>query len=140
MISVYSYNMKAMNKSKISDALSLLGELLEYEKSGPFSIVVCGGASLISTSLILRTTQDVDIVSMMDSKFNLISPEPLPESLIAAADRVKENLNLPDDWLNNGPSKDEGGLFQLGLPDGFKSGFDSISLPNNRNILEMFLQ
>ena len=29
-------------------------------------------------------------------------------------------MGLPEDWLNNGPSRDEGGLFQMGLPEGFQ--------------------
>ena len=119
--------MNEMNKNKINDALGLLGEILEYEKAGTFSIVICGGASLISTSLIPRTTQDVDIIAMMDSKSNLTSPDPLPENLMAIAERVKENLNLPDNWLNNGPSKENGGLFQMGLPEGFKSRLQKVS-------------
>ncbi|MBI9018168.1 MAG: hypothetical protein JEZ07_13005 [Phycisphaerae bacterium] len=28
---------------------------------------------------------------------------------------------MPQNWLNNGPSSGEGGLFRLGLPDGFRS-------------------
>ena len=28
-------------------------------------------------------------------------------------------MGLVDNWLNNGPSRDEGGLFQMGLPVGF---------------------
>ncbi len=31
----------------------------------------------------------------------------------------REALDLPGDWLNNGPSRGEGGLFQMGLPAGF---------------------
>lgn len=29
-------------------------------------------------------------------------------------------MGLPNCWLNNGPSRDEGGLFQMGLPDGLQ--------------------
>ena len=32
---------------------------------------------------------------------------------------MARDLGLPTGWLNNGPSRGEGGLFQLGLPAGF---------------------
>jgi hypothetical protein len=50
----------------------------------------------------------------------LVDPAPLPEELLVAAKEVADTLNLPQDWLNNGPSSGDGGLFRLGLPDGFK--------------------
>jgi hypothetical protein len=42
----------------------------------------------------------------------------LPPPLVKAALEVADDLGLPEDWLNNGPSRDEGGLFRLGLPHG----------------------
>ena len=51
---------------------------------------------------------------------NLVSPMPLPDSLLQAAGEVAATMQLPEDWLNNGPSQDEGGLFQMGLPKGFR--------------------
>jgi hypothetical protein len=49
----------------------------------------------------------------------LASPDPLPEFLLTAAAQVARDLGLFDNWLNNGPSRGEGGLFQMGLPAGF---------------------
>src|ERR1700682_2190302 len=46
------------------------------------------------------------------------SPDPLPDFLIAAAKQVARVLGLFDNWLNNGPSSGEGGLYQMGLPEG----------------------
>ena len=54
----------------------------------------------------------------MDSGRRLVSSAPLPGSLLEAAKEVARDLGLPDNCLNNGPSSDEGGLFQLGLPQG----------------------
>ena len=105
---------------KINEALQLLDGRLKLNQSSRFSIIVCGGAALNALQLVRRTTKDVDIVALMDSSNQLVDPAPLPEELLAAAKEVADTLNLPQDWLNNGPSSGEGGLFRLGLPDGFK--------------------
>jgi len=104
----------------IEEALKLLDGRLILNQSGHFSLVVCGGAALNALHLIQRTTKDVDIVALMDSNNQLVDPAPLPEELLIAAKEVADTLNLPQDWLNNGPSSGDGGLFRLGLPDGFK--------------------
>lgn len=41
--------------------------------------------------------------------------------MLTAARQVADALGLPEGWLNNGPSSGEGGLYQLGLPDGLAS-------------------
>jgi len=105
---------------KINEALQLLDGRLKMNRSHSFSIVVCGGTALNAMHLIQRTTKDVDIVALMDSNNKLIDPAPLPKELLLAAKEVADTLNLPQDWLNNGPSSGDGGLFRLGLPDGFK--------------------
>ncbi len=103
----------------IQKALKLLDGRLKLNKSGRFSIVVCGGMALNALNLVHRTTQDVDIVVLMDTARHLIDPAPLPLGLQVAAREVADTLKLPQDWLNNGPSSGDGGLFRLGLPDGF---------------------
>ncbi len=50
---------------------------------------------------------------------SLVAPVPLPEFLLKAAAVVARDLGLSENWLNNGPSQGEGGLFQMGLPEGF---------------------
>ena len=105
---------------KIEEALKLLDGRLTLNQSGHYSLVICGGAALNAMHLIQRTTKDVDIVALMDSSNQLVDPAPLPEELLVAAKEVADTLNFPQDWLNNGPSSGEGGLFRLGLPDGFK--------------------
>jgi hypothetical protein len=69
--------------------------------------------------LVARVTKDVDIVALADEAGNLVDPAPLPQLLVEAAREVADDLGLPADWLNNGPSQDDGGLFRLGLPQGF---------------------
>jgi hypothetical protein len=66
-----------------------------------------------------RTTRDVDVVALLNATNELASPDPLPEFLLTAAAQVARDLGLFDNWLNNEPSRGEGGLFQMGLPDGF---------------------
>jgi hypothetical protein len=110
----------AYGYEKIDQALRLLDGRLKLNGNNRFSIVVCGGAALNALQLIQRTTKDVDIVALMDSSNQLIDPAPLPEELLTAAKEVADTLNLPQNWLNNGPSSGDGGLFRLGLPDGFK--------------------
>lgn len=85
----------------------------------PPSIWWCGGTALVATGLVLRTTRDVDIVALADEQGGLIDPAPLPAALIKSAEEVAEDLGLPNDWLNNGPSSGDGGLYRLGLPHGF---------------------
>lgn len=107
-----------MDANTIEQALNALNEFLEYAGSDPVQLVVCGGAGLILTGLVSRTTEDVDIVALLNSEGELYAPVPLPEKLYAAVSQVAEVLGINENWLNNGPSSDEGGLFQLGLPEG----------------------
>lgn len=111
---------EALTGRKIADMLGLLDGRLDRNGAPPIGIVVCGGAAMIVTGLLSRTTTDVDIVALIDDAERLVSPVPLPESLLQAAREVAETMQLPEDWLNNGPSRDEGGLFQMGLPEGFR--------------------
>lgn len=108
-----------LDKELIDKALSLLGEILAKEQIGPHRIAVCGGAAMIGHALVSRVTQDVDVVASMDADARLVSPDPLPPDLLAAAAKVAREYDLADNWLNNGPSRDPGGLFQVGLPNGF---------------------
>jgi hypothetical protein len=105
---------------QMKDYFKLLDGRLQLNGSSMFSIVVCGGTALNAMQLVQRTTKDVDIVALIDSSGNLADPAPLPNELLQAAKEVADTLNLQKDWLNNGPSSDDGGLFRLGLPEGFK--------------------
>ena len=100
-------------------ALRLLNGRLAIADAPKFNLVVCGGTALVAVELIIRATRDVDVVALADEHGELIDPAPWPEALQMAAKEVAEDLGLPPDWLNNGPSSGEGGLFRLGLPEGF---------------------
>ena len=104
---------------QFEEAFRLLNGRLALAGAPPYRLVVCGGAALLATGLATRVTRDVDIVALANSDGALIDPAPLPQPLVAAASEVQDDLGLPDDWLNNGPSSGDGGLFRLGLPRGF---------------------
>ena len=106
---------KTIDATKLHEALNLLHDQLILLNAPAIELVVCGGSALIATGLILRTTQDVDILALME-KNQLESSIPLPPYLIEAADKVGKILGLPENWLNNGPAMQ----FQMGLPDGFQ--------------------
>lgn len=113
-----------MDQNISSDTLDelfhrLCAGLAERDAS-PVGLVVCGGAALIATGLHHRTTVDVDVVALIGPGGTLVSPAPLPAHLIGSATEVAQTCHLPPDWLNNGPSSDAGGLFQMGLPAGFQ--------------------
>jgi hypothetical protein len=110
-----------MASLQFDEALRLLDGRLTLLGDSRFNLVVCGGTALIATRLVERTTRDVDIVALADDEGRLFDPEPLPGALARAAAEVAEDLALPRDWLDNGPSSGDGGLFRLGLPDGFAS-------------------
>ena len=106
-----------LNGHQLDKTLVLLGQLLEREGSDPIHIVVCGGASLIITGMVQRTTKDVDVVAIISDreKKRLQYADPLPATLLKAANQVAADFGLDESWLNNDP-KD---LLKFGLPDGF---------------------
>ncbi len=108
-----------ITQNNIDQAFKLLAGRLDLAQTEPVRLVVCGGSALIAMGLRQRTTRDVDVVALLNATNELTSPDPLPEFLLTAAAQVARDLGLFDNWLNNGPSRGEGGLFQMGLPAGF---------------------
>lgn len=108
--------------SLVERALGVLAERLLVNDSPKTRLVICGGSALIVAQLVSRVTADVDVVALVDSQGSLISPSPFPEYLLVAAKEVAAVIgNLDENWLNNGPSLDSGGLYQMGLPEGLLS-------------------
>lgn len=107
---------KPINTEKLSQALRMLNDQLVLADEHPVKMVVCGGSALIATGLVSRTTSDIDILAFMGDS-SLIECEPLPEYLLAAAERVSQILNLPADWINSGPAMQ----FRMGLPEGLQA-------------------
>lgn len=107
-----------LDAGNLDRTLRALSMRLEENNAAPVELVLCGGAALILSGMAERVTRDVDIVALRDGS-RLATPDPLPPELQKAADEVAEDLGLSPQWLNNGPSSGDGGLFQMGLPEGF---------------------
>ena len=108
-----------ISHENLGRALKLLAGKLGLAQTETVRLVVCGGAALIAMNLRRRTTKDMDVVALLNAAHEPVSPDPLPDFLLKAADQVARDLGLFEGWLNNGPSRGEGGLFQMGMPEGF---------------------
>ncbi len=108
-----------LTKEAFERAFRLLSDRLDLMQTAPVRMVLCGGSALIATGLRHRTTNDADVVAMLSVTGELVSPDPLPPFLLEASAQVARDLGLKENWLNNEPSRAEGGLFQMGLPAGF---------------------
>jgi hypothetical protein len=115
---------KEPDSKTLALALNSLEIRLADNHASPVEIVVCGGSALILTGMVPRTTKDMDVIALIRGGV-LISPDPLPDDLLKASSEVAEDLGIPRDWLNNGPSRGVGGLFRMGLPAGFKERLQS---------------
>jgi hypothetical protein len=100
-----------LTKETLDQAFRLLSGRLDLNQSEIMRLVICGGSAMIAAGLRQRTTYDADIVALMSEAGELVSPEPLPSFLLNAASQVARDIGLAGDWLNNGPSRDDGGLF-----------------------------
>lgn len=106
--------MKKLDTKLLDDALDLLAELTADQP--PQHWVVCGGSSLLALGLVRRTTtRDVDVLARVEAGA-LITAKPLPAWLIEAAEQVRKQLGLLENWFNTGPSDDS--FFRFGFPEG----------------------
>ncbi|MHB8512655.1 MAG: DUF6036 family nucleotidyltransferase [Actinomycetota bacterium] len=116
--------MEEFNRSQIEQALNVLGATLSNRRLR-FELVAVGGSSLLLLGLIQRPTQDLDIVArVLDGV--LVTASPLPPTLLAAVSDVAATLGLGPKWLNAEP----GGLFELGLPEGFQDRLETRTYGN----------
>lgn len=97
---------EVLTGQQLEEVFRLLDGRLARNEAPPVRMVVCGGAAMIVTGLLSRTTTDVDIVALLDDSQKLVAPVPLPDSLLQAAREVAETTRLSENWLNNGPSRD----------------------------------
>jgi len=107
-----------LEKNRIDRVLSLLGDRLEAIPGEPVALLVCGGASLIATSMTTRgTTKDIDVVAIVRNGTSLEKANPFPENVAKGIAQVAEMLDQPANWMNPGPTD----LLDAGLPDGIMS-------------------
>jgi hypothetical protein len=107
--------MQQMDQPVLDAAMSLLGDLMVARKRSPIHLVICGGSALIALDLVTRTTKDVDVLATINHG-QLYCARPLADWLLEDANAVRTQLNLPENWLNDGPADED--LFRLGLPPG----------------------
>lgn len=98
---------------RLETALAALGEQLAAANDDAHLIVI-GGSGLLAIDAISRSTRDVDVVAL-EKHGQLMSAQPLPPTIVAAAALVARDLGLEPNWLNPGPTS----LLDLGLPEGF---------------------
>lgn len=105
-------------KQEIEKILIALSEQLSAEGVIHLEMVVCGGAALNILGYIKRTTKDVDVIAFVDKNKDgltvLSKANPLKPALIKAAEKVKRDFGLPDNWLNAEPAS----VMDFGLPEG----------------------
>lgn len=87
---------------RLEDALRALGSLLKANGE-EHSIVVVGGVAMNLSRVHLRATADVDVIALAawDGPLPvLLCPDPLPEPLQRAIERVGADFGLGADWMN----------------------------------------
>lgn len=100
-------------------ALHAVGDLLAYEGEEA-AIVIIGGSALILLGIVERATVDVDILAIgrqEEGRLRIRPPDPLPQPLQRAIERVAEDFGLPPNWLNT----TAGLQWQTGLPPGLET-------------------
>jgi hypothetical protein len=103
-----------MDTNSLNNALEALGSHLA-DKELKYKVVAIGGGALLLLGCLIRPTQDIDIVALIN-KNQLISAKPLPPPLLKAIQEVGSALKLPVNWINSEPA----GLWEMGLPKGFQ--------------------
>lgn len=108
--------MSDITRARLDGVLGALGEQLAV-LAARTRLVVIGGSGLLALGVVERSTRDVDVVAV-DEAGVLVSADPLPEAVAAAAALVARDYGLPAAWLNPGPTS----LLEIGgLPAGFRS-------------------
>lgn len=102
-----------LSRERAHDLLVALDEQLAATRDR-FELVVIGGSALNALGLADRTTKDIDVVALRTDE-GLVEAKPLPDSLVAARNRVARDFDVSEGWLNAGPAD----LLRWGLPEGF---------------------
>lgn len=86
---------------------------MDEAKTPELRLVVSGGAALIATGIINRSTIDIDVFAQRELEGDLIPGNPLPEWFTRLTSRVAEIEKLPRKWINADTSLVMNGLEML---------------------------
>lgn len=110
--------MKLIAPDIINDILEALDRQIGVHGGLPLGFVVCGGTALSALGLVMRTTRDVDVLGIVLETLDGLTIQRItefPEWLAKAADKVRRDFDLQENWLNLGPASQ----VESGLPEGF---------------------
>ena len=108
-----------INQQNVEEIFKALDLQIKVNGGFPISLVVCGGTALAALRLVRRTTKDVDVlakVTISGRKIKIEKINRFPDWFLRAAEVVKRDFNLPDNWINLGPAAQ----IDSGLPPGFE--------------------
>lgn len=86
---------------------------MDAEKTPELRLVVSGGAALIATGVIDRSTIDIDVFAQRELEGDLVPGNPLPGWFLDLVRRVAEIEKLPRKWINADTSLVMNGLEML---------------------------
>ncbi|MEW6002153.1 MAG: DUF6036 family nucleotidyltransferase [Nitrospirota bacterium] len=111
--------MRQVEPQIIDEIFKALDRQIKVYEGSSLGLVICGGTALAALGLVLRTTKDVDVLGrVLETEDCLIIQKitEFPRWLIEAAEKVRRDFDLPENWLNLGPASQ----VELGLPEGFE--------------------
>jgi len=111
--------MGQIEPGNIEDIFTALDRQIGVRGGVPLGLVVCGGTALSALGLVMRTTKDVDVLgTVLETPGGLIIQKIIkfPEWLTDAANKIRRDFDLPENWLNLGPATQ----VESGLPEGFE--------------------
>ena len=111
--------MRQVEPQIIDEIFTALDRQIKVYDGSSLGLVICGGTALAALGLVLRTTKDVDVLGrVLETEDGLIIQKitEFPRWLIEAAEKVRRDFDLPENWLNLGPASQ----VESGLPEGFE--------------------
>lgn len=106
--------MSFSNGEEASAALAALGRKLDEHATDSVSLLICGGAALNISGLLMRLTADVDVLGDVNAEGELGE---MPDWILALAEEVAADMGLDTRWLNDAAAS----VAAIGLPSGILS-------------------